>query len=280
MIKRLDRRHGQAATARALRARLCHWILALTCCVAAGAEAQTVLITGANSGLGLEFSKQYAEMGWTVIATHRRDTIPDTLAELSRLHDNVRVETMDVTVEAQVFDLAEKLRGQPIDVLINNAGIRCFCDWMDPTDSSQTFGSLRYDHFLPMMSANVMGVAMVTEAFIDHVKMSEQRKILMITSTYGTISDPSIARRGLWYGVTKAGVNKIAVTLAEILRADGVIVVPMHPGSVLVEKQADKDLPGMVETPAAIRRMIATIAGLDMTDSGKFLQYDGSPLPW
>ena len=244
------------------------------------ARAETVLVTGANSGLGLEFSKQYAARGWTVIATHRRDTIPDTLAALSGQFDNVVVERMDVTVEAQVFGLAETLQGQPIDVLINNAGLRCLCDWMDASDTSQQFGSLRYDHFDPMMRVNVMGAAMVTEAFIEHVKASEQRKIIMMTSTYGAISDPVIARRGIWYGATKAALNKIVVTLAELLQPDGVIVVPMHPGSVLVEKQAERDLPGMIQPEYAIAQMIATIERLDIDDSGQFIQYDGTALPW
>jgi protein-L-isoaspartate O-methyltransferase len=80
--------------------------------------------------------------------------------------------------------------------------------------------------------------------------------------------------------VTKAAVNKIAVTLAEVLRPDGVIVVPMHPGSVLVEKQEEKDTPGMIAPEVSISRMIGTIADLDIDDSGHFFQYDGSELPW
>ncbi len=255
-------------------------VCALTIGFCAPLQAETVLITGANSGLGLEFSKQYAEKGWTVIATHRRDEVPQTLAELSSMHANVRVEKMDVTDYEQVSALAEKLRGEPIDVLINNAGLRCLCDWMDATDTSQTFGHLRYDHFDPMMQTNVMGMVMVTEAFIDNVKASDQKKVIAMTSTYGTVSDPRIALRGLWYGATKAAVNKIMATLAEALRDDRVIVVPMHPGSVLVEKQEEKEVPGMISPAYSIARMIETIGSLDLGDSGKFLQYDGSELPW
>lgn len=244
------------------------------------ASAETVLITGSNSGLGLEFSKQYAAKGWTVIATHRRDTIPDTLAELSGEYDNVRVETMDVTSEEQVFGLAEKLRGQPIDVLINNAGIFCFCDWMDDSDTTQVFGSLEWDHFGPIMEVNVRGMAMVTQAFLDHVKASDQKKVITMTSTIGTISNPRIAQRGLWYGTSKAAVNKVNVTIAEAVKGDGVIVVPMHPGAVRVEKQAEDTNPDLIETPYSISRMIETIDGLTMADSGHFLLYDGSELPW
>ena len=273
-----SRRHGAQRKRRGRRWSMLAGALVLS--LAGSVQAETVLITGANSGLGLEFSRQYAERGWTVIATHRRDETPETLATLAGRHSNVRVEKMDVTVEAQVFGLAERLRAQPIDVLINNAGIRCFCDWMDASDTSQSFGSLEYDHFDPMMRANVLGMIMVSEAFIEHVKASEQKKIITMTSTYGTMTDPFIARRGFWYGASKAAVNKLNVTLAEVLRSDNVIVVPMHPGTVRVEKQAERDLPGMIDPPYAIARMIETIEALEIGDSGRFLQYDGTELPW
>ncbi|MDE2655265.1 MAG: SDR family NAD(P)-dependent oxidoreductase, partial [Gemmatimonadota bacterium] len=87
------------------------------------AQAQTVLVTGSNRGIGLEFAKQYADRGWTVIATHRRDTTPDTLAALEEQYPQVRAEKLDVTDHASIDALAEKLDGMPIDVLINNAGI-------------------------------------------------------------------------------------------------------------------------------------------------------------
>jgi NAD(P)-dependent dehydrogenase (short-subunit alcohol dehydrogenase family) len=248
--------------------------------IATEASAETVLITGANSGIGLEFSKQYAELGWTVIATHRRDQTPDTLEELVSKHRNVRVEQMDVSSHEQVFGLAEKLRGQPIDVLINNAGIFCLCDWMDDTDTSQRFGSLAYDHFDAVMQVNVRGVIMVSEAFIDHVKASDQKKIITMTSTIGSLGLPRIALNAFWYGASKAAVNKINVTLAEALKGDDVIVVPMHPGSVRVEKQAEDENPDMIETPYAVGRMISTIADVDMSHSGRFLLYDGTELPW
>ena len=88
------------------------------------AQAETVLITGANRGIGLEFSKQYAAKGWTVIATHRRTETPASLNELlSGYPDTVKVERMDVTDLAMIDAVAQKYRGQPIDILINNAAI-------------------------------------------------------------------------------------------------------------------------------------------------------------
>jgi NAD(P)-dependent dehydrogenase (short-subunit alcohol dehydrogenase family) len=242
------------------------------------AVADTVLITGANSGIGLEFAKQYAEKNWTVIAVHRRDTPPESLAELSKKHPNVRVEKMDVSSKEQVFDLAKRMKGQPIDVLINNAGIFCLCDWMDANDTSQRFGTLHYEDFEPVFETNVRGMIMVSEAFVENVKASKQKKIITISSTVGTISKPG--NRAFWYGASKAAVNKINVNLAEVLKSSNVIVVPMHPGAVHVEKQATKKGDYFIETDFSVRNMIATIDKLKMSDSGKFLNYDGTGLPW
>ncbi|HWN39797.1 MAG TPA: SDR family NAD(P)-dependent oxidoreductase, partial [Gammaproteobacteria bacterium] len=91
--------------------------------IPSAAAADTVLITGANSGLGLELVKQYAAKGWKVIATHRRDGVPESLQPVMAEHANVSVERMDVASIAEVRALAAKLAGTPIDVLINNAGI-------------------------------------------------------------------------------------------------------------------------------------------------------------
>jgi NAD(P)-dependent dehydrogenase (short-subunit alcohol dehydrogenase family) len=253
-------------------------LAALLCSV--GAHAETVLITGSNSGIGLELARQYAQKGWTVIATHRRDTTPDTLAALEKEFKNVRPERMDVRSVEQVRALAAKMKGQPIDVLVNNAGIFAMGDWLDRTDTSQRFGTLDYDHFDDFMEINVRGPVLVSEAFVDNVRAGKQKKIVSVTSSIGTISTPEVSTNAFWYGTSKAALNKASVTLAAILKKDGIIVVPMHPGAVRVEKQASLKVPGMIETPDAAREMIRTIDGLTMANSGKFLNYDGKSLPW
>src|SRR5262245_66342415 len=109
---------------RTARASLVRLIVASSLAAApAIAGAETVLSTGANSGLGLEFTKQYAAKGWTVVATHRRRELPETLAKVVAEHPNVRVETLDVTDLEQAKALAAKLKDVPIDILVNNAGV-------------------------------------------------------------------------------------------------------------------------------------------------------------
>src|SRR6187399_2507242 len=88
------------------------------------AHAETVLITGANQGIGLEFAHQYAARGWTVIATHRRDKDPDELLALKKKYPKLRIERMDVTNHAEIDALAARMKGQPIDMIINNAALK------------------------------------------------------------------------------------------------------------------------------------------------------------
>ena len=254
----------------------------LCTCLLAGitfaANADTVLITGANSGIGLEFAKQYAAKGWHVIATHRRDTAPESLAQLNSQYRNVQVEQMDVTNRDQIQKLAAKLQGAPIDVLINNAGLVTVGEF-DLRNNSQSFGTLNYDHFDAIVATNVKGPMLVTEAFIKNVKAGKQKKIIAISSVSGSVTIPQ--RGGFyWYGMSKAALDKLMITLAADLKKDGVTVVMIHPGTVKVEKMSNFDFPGMIETPVAVGNMIKTIDGLTLGDTGKFMQNDGQPQPW
>lgn len=245
-------------------------------------QAETVLITGANSGLGLEMAQQYAEKGWTVIATHRRDRTPETLRTLMDRFDGVRVERLDVTRQDQISALAEKLRGEPIDLLINNAGVMTLDGWARGVGAGQRFDDLDFDHFAPIMEVNVKGAMMVTQALYPNVRMSDRKTIVAITSSHGSISDPPpTTTNALWYGASKAALNKLLVVTSSVVAEEGVIVVPIHPGSVSVDRPEGEPLPeGMLEAPYAVGKLIETIDGLTMSSSGKFLQYDGEELAW
>lgn len=250
------------------------------------ALADTVLITGANSGIGLEFAKQYAARGWSVIATHRRDSTPDTLKALMQEHKNVRVEKMDVTDRAQVDALAQKLAGTPIDVLINNAGVFVLGgangQWNNAGAhyDGQIFGTLDYQQFETFMKTNVAGPAMVTEAFAPLVKASRQKKILSISSSNGQITGKPLCCGLIWYRTSKAALNKLMIQVAQVLKKQGVTVALFNPGAVRVEKQKDLEFPGMIDTPTAVGGMIKVIDRLTIADAGKFLQYDGKDQPW
>jgi NAD(P)-dependent dehydrogenase (short-subunit alcohol dehydrogenase family) len=244
------------------------------------AAAETVLITGSNSGIGLEFTKQYAAKGWTVIATHRRDRTPETLADLMKQYPNLRPERMDVSDLASIDALAAKLKGEPIDVLINNAGIAEIGEFRGiGNNADQAFGHLNYEHFDTMLNVNVRGPIKVTEAFYENIKAGKQKKIVAISSAAGMVSTPQ--RGGMyWYGMNKAALNKLMVTLAADVKKDGVSVAMFHPGAVRVEKFATLDFPGMVEPEDSISGMIQVIDGLNVETTGRFWNHTGGTMPW
>src|SRR6185312_990503 len=180
------------------------------------AAADTVLITGANSGIGLEFAKEYAAKGWTVIATHRRSTTPETLAALAMEHKNVRIERLDVTSVDNSNARAAKLKDVPIDVLINNAGgynDRSRCKGDDeacPGDwNVESFGNMKYSLLDTMMAINIKGPLMVSQAFYPNVKASRQKKLIAISSSNGTLTGEKQPRPGaIFYRMTKAALNR------------------------------------------------------------------------
>jgi NAD(P)-dependent dehydrogenase (short-subunit alcohol dehydrogenase family) len=264
------------------------WLL----CAVAGvgmdrAQADTVLITGANSGLGLELTKQYAAKGWTVIATHRRDGMPESLAAVVAAHPKVRVERMDVASREEIAALAAKLAGEPIDVLINNAGIyadRSICNNDEScrgAGDTQSFGNMDYALFDTIMAVNVRGPLMVSEAFIDNVRASAQKKLISISSTNGSLTEPLGGSGAISYRASKAALNRAMQLVAVHEREAGVTVVLLHPGAVLTERQADfVDFPGMIEMEPSVRGMIEQIEKATIADSGRFIQYDGTTAPW
>jgi NAD(P)-dependent dehydrogenase (short-subunit alcohol dehydrogenase family) len=263
-------------------------LLAIAMAMTAGrALADTVLITGANQGIGLEFAKQYAARGWTVIATHRRPTTPEELATLAAKYPKVRVERMDVTDATQIEALGAKLKGMPIDILLSNAGLVR----TDPIDkpggnTNQMFGTLDYKLLDDFIHTNVAGPLEITETFIENVKASRQKKIVAISSAAASVSVPPFMPNGspvpdhYWYRISKAALNSAMRLLSAQFKNDGVTVVMFHPGGVQVESFGNVKLPGFVPPEEAIGKMIKTIDGLTLKDSGRFMDNDGKDHPW
>lgn len=253
------------------------------------AVAATVLITGANSGIGLEFAKLYAAAGWTVIATHRRAEPPKTLTDLAAEFPKVRIERLDVTSVRQANDLAAKLAGVPIDVLINNAGVyndRSKCardDESCPGDwTVENFGKLKFPLLDTILAVNVKGPLIVSEAFYKNVEASEQKKIVAISSSNGSLTGELHTSPGaIFYRASKAALNREMQLVASSARKDGVTVVMLNPGPTLTEHQEYlQGRTGMLETSFTVENMIKTIGKVTIADTGEFLRYDGATEPW
>ncbi len=249
------------------------------------AYAGTVLITGSNSGIGLEFAKQYAEKGWTVYATHRRDETPDTLSAMAKKYKNVFPERMDVTKANEIKSLALKLKNVPIDVLINNAGIfnKEKTEKKGDTltiDSAQVLGTLDYDFYDEVMDVNAKGPVRITEAFIEHLKKGNEKKVIAISSYAAIHGRPPFAPGSLWYSVSKAALNKSMNFLSYVLKNHGIIVGILNPGAVNVERVRDLGFKGLLSTEESVRGMRNVIENLTMDKSGEFYNHKGEREPW
>jgi NAD(P)-dependent dehydrogenase (short-subunit alcohol dehydrogenase family) len=249
--------------------------------------ADTVLITGANVGIGLEFVKQYAGMGWKVIATHRRSEIPESLSAVIAEHTTVSVERMDVSNIGQVEALAAKLKDVPIDVLINNAGVYsdrsgCEDEECGGRADTQVFGNLDYELFNTIMTVNVAGALLVSEKFIDNVRASGQKKLVSMSSTNGSLTEPLPGSRGIFYRASKAALNRAMqlVAVNEDEQGEGVIVLLLHPGTVSTERLGFRGLPEEIAMTPSVAGMIEQIEKATIADSGRFIQFDGATMPW
>jgi NAD(P)-dependent dehydrogenase (short-subunit alcohol dehydrogenase family) len=257
-------------------------IAAVALLASAPVNAAAVLITGSSTGIGLEFAKQYAARGWTVYATHHFAEIPQPLVDLNaRYPQLVHIELLDVTRDDHVAALAAKLMGKPIDVLLNNAAIKRNGRFRDrETNKEQYFGTLDFDAFHQFLDVNTAGPLRVVQGFIANVRLGEQKKLVTISSSDGSVSVPPGSASDYWYRISKAALNQAMRLLAVEFRDQGIIVATFHPGRVAVESFEGQGLAGLTPTPAAVGRMMKVIDGLTGKDSGRFMNNEGRDLPW
>ena len=238
----------------------------------------TVLVTGSNRGIGLGFAAHYAQSGWNVIATARSPGRADELKQLADAHNNLVIEELDVTDVDEITGISEKYRGVPVDLLINNAGIL-------GDMAAQNLGAYDYDTFEQVMAVNVFGPMKVSEAFADNVAMSEQKKIVTITSGAAIVSTPARFAGMQFYGISKAAVNKAMRGVQAELRDRGVIVAIISPGGVQTDmleeafggNSSNFNAQTVEEAVTAIAKVIG---GLDSSYNGEHLDYNGNVMPW
>lgn len=217
----------------------------------------TVLITGANRGIGLELCRGFKERGDEVIAACRRAS-----PELEALGVEIQ-EGIDVTDDAAVNGLARALDGRTIDVLVNDAGVL----------SVETLDDLDFERIRRQFEVNALGPLRVTAALRSLLKSGS--KVIIVTSRMGSIEDNTSGGR-YGYRMSKAAVNMAGVSLAHDLRDQGVAVALLHPGMVATELTGGRGIP-----PAqAARGLIARIDELDLESSGTFRHAEGNALPW
>ena len=235
----------------------------------------TILVTGANRGIGLELARQYAVDDWEVIATARKPQDSAGLTDLAKTHKgSFHVQALDVTSDESIQDLAETLDGRAIDLLVNNAGIY-------PRVGTHV-GELDYDSWRHTLETNLFGVLRVTEALLENVAHSERKQIVAISSAMASMRGAqggSVAQSGTsyQYRTSKAALNMAILILSKELAPRGISVVLIAPGWVKTEMGGT----GAVITPqASVAGIKKLLDAGSMDNSGKFLSYDGSICPW
>ena len=224
----------------------------------------TVLITGANRGLGLEMAKQYSADGWQVIACCRDPEQADALRKLSK---DIKILQLDVSDTHSIKELVHHVGNQPIDILLNNAGV---------LPIEQGFGTVGAELLIDTFKINAVAPFILAEGLFKNVAASSLKVIANMSSVMGSI-DQNSSGGSYAYRSTKAALNAITKSMAVDLKPHGIKIVVLHPGWV----QTDMGGPNATLTPAdSVNSIRKLLAKLSPADSGTFMRYDGSKLTW
>src|SRR5438552_7980690 len=221
----------------------------------------TVLVTGCDTGLGLEFARQYAAEGFRVFATCLD---PDTADVTRAINGDVRVLKLDVSDLTTIDALAGELRNEPIDILLSNAGIG---------RPHPPFGQTDYAHWRRILDVNLIGPMKLAEAFVEHVAASEMKVMAFLSSRMGSIA-LNMTGGSYAYRSSKAGLNAVVKGLAIDLQPRHILVLALHPGWAKTEPGA------RVDVDRSVSGMRAVIQRCSRHETGCFFAFNDTPLPW
>lgn len=221
---------------------------------------KTAVITGANRGIGLELARQLGDRGYRIIAVCR-EASPDLKALDAQVEEGI-----DITDRASLEDLANRLRGTRIDLLVNNAGL------LIPSSLDSIEDEI--DNWRAQYEVNSLGPLRVTRALLNH--LNDGGKVAIVSSRVGSIADNGSG--GAWaYRMSKAAVNMAGVTLAHELRDREIAVGLLHPGFVRTDMTGGQ---GHVDPAEAAAGLVERIDELSMETTGSFRHANGETLPW
>jgi NAD(P)-dependent dehydrogenase (short-subunit alcohol dehydrogenase family) len=230
------------------------------------ATQKTILITGANRGIGLEYVKQYAEEGHAVYATVRNPASADALQALADEYSNIDVLALDCGDISAIDALADQLSNLTIDILISNAG----------TYPESRFGATDAQAWLHAFQVNTLSTYYLAEAFLPHMQRSDQAKLIAMTSKMGSMTDNTSGSEYI-YRSSKTALNMVVKSLSLDLRKFNILVASLHPGWVRTDMGGPN---GLIDTETSVAGLRKVIAELTVAQSGEFIAYDGKTIPW
>ena len=226
----------------------------------------TVFITGANRGIGLALTKQFWERNFNVLTTYRDAASSQELLELAKNHPGLSAFQLDVTDYAQVEELASALPN--IDILINNAG------YYGP--KGYGFGNTDVEEWRKVLEINTVAPLKLVEAFYPRLETSSVKKIACLSSKVGSMTE-NTSGGGYIYRSSKAALNSVVKSLSNDLSKQGFTVLALHPGWVKTEMGGPNAL---LETDTSAQGLFDVIQNSTPENSGQFINFDGSELPW
>jgi NAD(P)-dependent dehydrogenase (short-subunit alcohol dehydrogenase family) len=227
----------------------------------------TVLVTGANRGIGLEFVRQYANDGAKVIACARDPHHADDLKDLAAIYPAIDIRALDTSDFQMCAILGKELGSAPIDILVNNAG------YYGP--KKQSANEMDFDGWAYTFAVNTMGPLALSQALHENLKRGREKKLITITS--GMASTATTEGGYLAYRASKAAVNNVMRNLSVDWHNDGIIVSVLSPGWVRTD-MGGAGAPLLPEQSVSGMRKV--IAGLTLSNSGRFLNWDGGEREW
>jgi len=228
-----------------------------------------ILITGANRGIGLEMVKYANEQGWRVFACCRNPHNADKLFNIAKLSNGqISVHIADMQELGTIQALSYELRNDAIDILMNNAGIYG-CD-------KNKFGSVDVESWLQAFQVNSIAPLKMVEAFSEQLFMGSRKLVACMSSKMGSMADNGYGNSYI-YRSSKAALNAVVKSLSIDLKEQGVICLALHPGWVKTEMGGPD---AEISTRQCVEQLFSNLSELTLKDSGRFIDIDGSDIPW
>ena len=228
----------------------------------------TLLVTGSNRGIGLEIVKQYSQLGWQVHACCRQPDNAHDLHSLAQSSPAIQIHALDISNEAEINALTNKLKDISIDLLFNNAGIY--------GQQNASFGNTHSQQWLDCFYINCMAQLKMCEAFVEQVAASELKTIASMSSKMGSMTDNGSGGSYV-YRSSKAALNAVMKSAAIDLKPRGIKVAILHPGWVKTDMGGPH---AEISTTESVQQMRNTLEKLTLDNSGNFFEIDGSIIPW
>lgn len=228
-----------------------------------------ILVTGANRGIGLEMVSYSAKQGWRVFACCRNPHNAESLFNIAKLSNGqISVHIADMQELSTIQALSYELRNDPIDILINNAGVY--------GSDKNKFGTVDADSWLQAFQVNSIAPLKMVEAFAEQLAMGKRKLVACMSSKMGSMADNGYGNSYI-YRSSKAALNAVVKSLSIDLESQGVTCVALHPGWVKTEMGGPD---AEISTQECVDQLFTILSRLTADDSGRFIDIDGSDIPW